>query len=290
MISSAHSPPEDRRHELGAFLRSRRERLSPTSVGIATGARRRTPGLRREEVAMIAGVGTTWYTWLEQGRDVRPSPEVLMALGRALRLDAAELRYLFILAGRPQPDRPSDAPEKVDEPLLRMLNSLSMQPAYVVGRRWDVLAWNDAAAAVFGDYGALQGDARNIVHMIFANPHHRRLLVEWEDLARIALAQFRAESAKYVGEPDFERLIAILMQSSPEFREWWPHRDVVRKLSGMKHIRHPSAGMMAFEHMSFSIDDGSDKRLIVYTPLAQENTIGKLGCLLETALVQKRSA
>src|SRR5919108_5182229 len=178
------SSEESRRRELGAFLRSRREKLSPSAAGIVAGPRRRTPGLRREEVAMAAGVGTTWYTWLEQGRDVRPSTEVLSALSQALRLDAAEKRHLFILAGRQLPERPANAPEKVDSPLLHVLNSLSMQPAYVVGRRWDVLAWNSAAAAVFGDYGALEGDARNIIHMVFTNPRHRRLLVDWEELAR----------------------------------------------------------------------------------------------------------
>jgi len=290
MSSFEPSPDDRRRQELGAFLRSRRERLSPADLGMAPGTRRRTPGLRREEVAMIAGVGTTWYTWLEQGRDVRPSPEVLEALSRALRLDAAEQRHLFILAGRPQPSRSTNAVEKVDAPLLHMLDSLSTQPAYVTGRRWDVLAWNAAAAAVFGDYGLLKGDERNIVHMVFTNPHHRRLLVDWEELARVALASFRAESAKYTGDADFERLIALLMQSSPEFRTWWPERDVVRRLSGVKHIRHPVAGNMTFEHMSFSIDDGSDMRLTVYTPLAQENTVAKLRGLLESLPPEKRSA
>jgi transcriptional regulator with XRE-family HTH domain len=135
--------------------------------------RRRTPGLRREEVAMIAGVGTTWYTWLEQGREVRPSVEVLTALAEALRLDAAEKQHLFILAGRQQPERRAAAPEKVDGPLLHMLQSLVLQPAYVVGRRWDVLAWNPAAAAVFGDYGLLEGVARNIVHMVSTGSNWR---------------------------------------------------------------------------------------------------------------------
>ncbi|TIT20398.1 MAG: helix-turn-helix domain-containing protein, partial [Mesorhizobium sp.] len=215
MDAISHSPEDSRRRELGAFLRSRRERLSPGTAGIACGARRRTPGLRREEVAMIAGVGTTWYTWLEQGRDVRPSVEVLTALSEALRLDAVEKRHLFILAGRQQPERRLAAPEKVDGALLHMLQSLVLQPAYVVGRRWDVLAWNPAAVAVFGDYGLLEGDARNIVHMVFTSPHHRRLLVDWEELARVVLASFRAESAKYVGDPDFDRLIALMMRSSP---------------------------------------------------------------------------
>ncbi|MGP0061894.1 MAG: helix-turn-helix transcriptional regulator [Beijerinckiaceae bacterium] len=272
---------ENRRRELGAYLRSRRERLTPADLGLAPGLRRRTPGLRREEVALLAGVGTTWYTWLEQGRDVRPSAEVLAALGAALRLDPAEKRHLFILAGRPPPDRTAAVPDRVEEPLSRMLASLVAQPAYVMGRRWDVLAWNRAAEMVFGDYGVLEGDARNIMHLIFTNKSHRRLLVDWEELARAALGLFRADSAKYVGDPAFERLIAELTRQSPEFRQWWPQRDVLRRLSGLKRLKHPTVGTMAFEHMSFAIDDGSDMKLIVYTPLPQENTIAKLNRLLQ---------
>src|SRR5882672_660204 len=156
-IDPAPAPASDmgRRRELGAFLRSRRERLAPGDVGLPDGARRRTPGLRREEVALLGGVGTTWYSWLEQGREVRPSVETLSALARALRLDPAERHHLYVLAGRPPPDDRARAPEEVGEPLRRMLDSLADQPAYVIGRRWDVLAWNRAAAAVFGDYGAL---------------------------------------------------------------------------------------------------------------------------------------
>ncbi|RTM03799.1 MAG: XRE family transcriptional regulator [Hyphomicrobiales bacterium] len=290
MDAVSHSPEDHRRRELGAFLRSRRERLSPDTAGIACGARRRTPGLRREEVAMIAGVGTTWYTWLEQGRDVRPSVEVLSALCQALRLDAAEQRHLFTLAGRQQPERRRIVQAKVEGPLLHMLQSLVLQPAYVVGPRWDVLAWNDAAVAIFGDYGLLEGDARNIIHGVFTDPHRRHLLVDWEQLARATLAAFRAESAKYTGDPDFERLIALMMRSSPEFREWWPQRDVVHRLSGLKHLRHPIAGAMTFEHMSLSIDDGSDMRLIVYTPLAEQNSVAKLRKLLEGLPTERRSA
>lgn len=239
---------------------------------------------------MIAGVGTTWYTWLEQGRDVRPSVEVLSALCQALRLDAAEQRHLFTLAGRQQPERRRIVQTKVEGPLLHMLHSLVLQPAYVVGPRWDVLAWNDAAVAIFGDYGLLEGDARNILHGVFTDPHRRHLLVDWEQLARATLAAFRAESAKYTGDPDFERLIGLMMRSSPEFREWWPQRDVVHRLSGLKHLRHPIAGAMTFEHMSLSIDDGSDMRLIVYTPLAEQNSVAKLRKLLEGLPTERRSA
>jgi transcriptional regulator with XRE-family HTH domain len=290
MDVSAPSPEDSRRRELGAFLRSRRERLSPSATGIAAGARRRTPGLRREEVAMIAGVGTTWYTWLEQGRDVRPSVEVLTALCEALRLDAAEKRHLFTLAGRQQPERRRITPVKIEGPLLHMLQSLVLQPAYIVGPRWDVLAWNAGAVAIFGDYGLLEGDARNILHGVFTDPHRRHLLVDWEQLARATLAAFRAESAKYTGDPDFERLIALMMRSSPEFREWWPQRDVVHRLSGKKYLRHPIAGSMAFEHMSLSIDDGSDMKLIVYTPLAEQNSVAKLEDLLKAQPKELRSA
>jgi transcriptional regulator with XRE-family HTH domain len=219
-----------RRRELGAYLRSRRARLAPGDVGLAPGVRRRTPGLRREEVALLAGVGATWYTWLEQGRNVRPSAEVLNRLGDALRLDPVEKKHLFILANRPNPDPPSAMEERIDEPLRRVLVSLAMQPAYVTGRRWDVLAWNKAATAVFGDFAALEGDARNIMHLIFTDARHRKLLIEWESIARISLGLFRADSAKYVGDPDFERLIAALTRLSADFRRWWPQRDVGRPL------------------------------------------------------------
>jgi len=281
----AQTPAADdiRTRELGAFLRSRRARLTPANVGLPAGARRRTPGLRREEVAMLAGVGTTWYTWLEQGRDVKPSIETLSAIGEALRLDAAEKRHLYILAGRQPPSPRPSLPEQVEEPLRRTLASLTIQPAYIMGRRWDVLAWNRAAEVIFGDYGALVGDARNIMHLLFTDQHHRRLLIDWEDLARMALGRFRAESAKYIGDPDFERLIALLTAASPQFRTWWPERDVIRQLSGVKTIRHPIAGGMRFEHMSFSIDDGSDMKLIVYTPLVEDDTVAKMSTLLDAA-------
>ncbi|WP_342363357.1 helix-turn-helix transcriptional regulator [Terrarubrum flagellatum] len=292
MLSVMTSAADDsRRRELGAFLRSRRERLAPGDVGLAPGFRRRTPGLRREETAALSGVGTTWYTWLEQGRDVRPSAEVLSALAKALRLDPAETAHLFHLAGRAAPENSlRGRPECVSEPLARMLKSMDHHPAYITGRRWDVLAWNDAACAIFGDYGALGPDERNIMHLIFAHPPHRSLLGDWEELARAALGLFRADSARHVGDPDFERLIQTLSRKSAEFRQWWPQRDVAHKLFGVKRILHPVAGAMAFEHTRFSIEDGSDMRLVVYTPLAAENTIAKLDALINPARPAKRAA
>ena len=269
-----------RRREFGAFLRSRRESLTPASVGLPSGFRRRTPGLRRDEVALLAGVGTTWYTWLEQGRDVRASAEVLSAVADALRLDPAERRHLFVLDGRPPPEPRLAGPEPVEEPLRRMLASLTGQPAYVLGRRWDILAWNRAAVALFGDYEKLKGDERNAMHLVFADEAHRRLLVDWDDLARTSLAMFRADSARYAGDPDFERLIARLKGASREFREWWPQHKVMSPLAGHKRIEHPIGGRMTFEYTSFAAAGPADVKLVVYTPLEDDQTVQKLEALL----------
>ena len=279
---------EARRRQSGAFLRSRRERLVPSDVGLPDGFRRRTPGLRREEVALLAGVGATWYTWLEQGRDVQPSAEVLSALADALRLDAAERRHLYILNDRPPPEPKPVGPERVEQPLLRMLDSLTGQPAYVLGRRWDVLAWNRAAELLFGDYGKLEGDQRNIMHILFANKAHRKLLVDWNEVASTALAMFRADSARYAGDTDFERLIKNLMSVSGEFRELWSRQDVLRSLSSHKRIKHPLAGRMTFEYTSFEVTGQTDMKLVVYTPLDSDCTVEKLGALLDGSANARR--
>src|SRR3569832_2188518 len=278
-----------RRRQCGEFLRSRRERLKPSDVGLPEGFRRRTPGLRREEVALLAGVGTTWYTWLEQGRDVRPSAAVLSALADALHLDGAERCHLYILNGRSPPELQPAGPERVEEPVLRMLESLTGQPAYVVGRRWDVLAWNRAAELLFGDYAKLDGDNRNIMHIVFTNRSHRELLMDWEEVASTALAMFRADSARYVGNPDFERLIGTLMQVSPEFRRLWPRQDVRRSLSNHKRIKHPLAGRMTFEYTSLEIVGLADMKLVVYTPLNEHRTAEKLGTLLSGPTAGKKT-
>ena len=271
---------EARQQALAEFLRSRRERLLPADVGLPPGTRRRTPGLRREEVAMLAGVGTTWYTWLEQGREVRPSAEALLGLAAALRLDPSEKRHLFVLSGRPPPEAESSPGAEVHEGARRMLASMQAQPAYITGWRWDLLAWNAASVAVFGDYGTLHGDARNTMHMIFANDAHRRLLTDWEHLARVTLATFRAETARYAGHPDLERLIATLNWTSAEFRAWWPRHEVLAPMAGNKRIDHPEMGRMTFEHMSLSVDGGGGLRLVVFTPLAEDGTTDKLHRLL----------
>jgi transcriptional regulator with XRE-family HTH domain len=288
-MNNADTTAVARRREFGAFLRSRRERLTPASVGLPRGFRRRTRGLRREEVALLAGVGNTWYTWLEQGRDVRASTKVLSALADALRLGPSERLHLFALNDSPAPEIRHMGPECVAEPLRRMLESLTGQPAYVLGRRWDVLAWNRAAEVLFGDYGKLNIDERNIMHLVFANKAHRRLLVDWDELAPTSLAMFRADSARYVGDPAFERLIATLMRSSAEFRTWWPKHEVLRALASQKRIRHSIGGRMVFEYTSFAVIDHPDMKLVVYTPLEQNQTAEKLRALLRDTTAHSRS-
>jgi transcriptional regulator with XRE-family HTH domain len=284
-MSEAASARPDRR-EFGSFLRSRRERLTPKAVGLPEGTRRRTPGLRREEVALLAGVGVTWYTWLEQGRNVRASHEVLAALSRALRLDSVERGHLFALHEEAPAEASPSCPEVVGEPLRRMLASLTGQPAFVLGRRWDVLAWNRAAVALFGDYAKREGDARNIMYMLFADPAHRQTLVDWEPLARISLAMFRVDASRHAGDPDFERLIGTLKRSSLEFLKWWPQYEVQVLVPGHKRLDHPKAGRMVFEYTSFNAP-GTDLKLVVYTPLAEERSVEKLERLLRSSIARE---
>ncbi len=272
-----------RRAALATFLRTRRMRLSPAAVGLPPGVRRRTPGLRREEVAVLAEVGATWYTWLEQGRDVRPSVEVLESVAIALRLDATERRHLFHLADRPLPGSPTPTPDTVSPTLLRMLNGFGTTPAYIKGRRWDVLAWNRAASAVILDFDSLPLERRNMVELIFTDPELRRRFADWESVARTTLAMFRADSGRYPGDPGIVNLVDRLLYASAEFRAWWPQHAVVARPEGRKEWLHPAAGCLLFEYARFSVDDGSDLKLVMYTPLVGTDTASKIEHLLASS-------
>ena len=229
---------------------------------------------------MLAGVGTTWYTWLEQGRDVRPSNEVLSALAGALRLDPTERRHLFVLHDRPAPERRPARAERVDEPLRRMLAQPDRAARFCARPALGRAGVEQGGRGGLWPYGRLEGDERNTLHLLFADPDHRRLLVDWEAVARASLAMFRADCARYAGDPDFERLVARLTRLSPEFAQWWPQREVARPLAGQKRIEHPAAGRMLFEYSSFGVGDPPDMKLIVFTPLEDEGTARKLDRLL----------
>jgi len=273
---------ERRREELADFLRHRREALKPEDVGLANGGRRRTPGLRREEVAQLAGVGTTWYTWLEQGRDVRASLDVLEALARAMRLNQAERGHLIML-GRGEEAPPCKSPvERVSPTLRRLIENLGPNPAYILGRRWDYLVWNDAAVALLGDLGAVPRAARNHAWLTFTDPARREMFTDWERSSRTLVAKFRADSARHLGDPTFESLIAALRRSSPEFARAWARHEVSRVGEGRKDLRHPLAGMMSFSHAVFHPAEKLDQRLVLYSPLPENETAAKLARLMSS--------
>jgi transcriptional regulator with XRE-family HTH domain len=271
---------ERRRAELADFLKKRRAAIKPEDVGLPNGGRRRTPGLRREEVAALAGVGATWYTWLEQGRDVRASLEVFEALAGALKLTPAE-RVHLILLGRGEEAPPCEQPaEKVSSAVRRLLENLGANPAYLLGRRWDYLAWNRAACAVFEDFGKLPKGARNHLWQTFTNPARRELVTDWDKSTRLLAAKFRADSAHHLGDPSFEQLIEALRNASPEFCKAWKRHEVERSGEGRKVLNHPVAGRLVFEHAVFHPQEAPEQRLILYSPTDEEDTRGKLAELL----------
>jgi transcriptional regulator with XRE-family HTH domain len=262
-----------RRDELRAFLRSRRARLSPSEVGLPDdGARRRTPGLRREELAALAGVGVSWYTWLEQGRDIHPSPEVLDAVARALRLDAAERATLFALARTelPLPDgsatTAAGAGDDGRELLVSLVEGLHPTPAYLLGPMTRILAWNDAASALFGSPDHLSPERRSLLWMLLVDPGATRSNPSREATARNMVARFRTEYARHVGEPAYEQFIAELREHSPWFTAWWGEHEVTDTQRGTKTIEHPTLGTLRLHHAQTVPTGAPDLRLTVYAP------------------------
>jgi transcriptional regulator with XRE-family HTH domain len=273
---------DHRLHELGDFLRTRRARLTPEEVGLPRGSRRKTPGLRRAEVAQMVGVSVDWYTWLEQGRSITPSTQVLERLVQTLRLDAHERTHLFLLAQHQAPPALLLEPESVSPALQHFLDQFGPHPAFVSGRRWDILAWNDAGCAVFGDYRQVTAPReRNTIWGIFTNPLARQFIVDWEEDARQLLAQFRSSCARYPGDAQLAELIQDLQLSSPEFRAWWPDHEVRGGQEGRKTLNHPQVGYLVFERLTFQVFDTPDLKVTVYTPLEEADTPRKLEQLLD---------
>jgi transcriptional regulator with XRE-family HTH domain len=257
---------------LGTYLRDRRARLDPSAYGFPA-TRRRTPGLRREEVAQRANVSATWYTWLEQGRGGAPSTEALERIAGALALNPDEREHLFLLAQHRPPVldyRPSEA---ISPRLQRVLDSLTTSPALVKNITWDVIAWNRAASVVLSDYGALPPQERNVLKIIFTNPGARVGMPSWEAVARFAVAAFRGESARAGAGASLrvEALVAELGARSPEFAQLWNERDVRSHGEGTKHIERLGVGPIAMDYASFGVDGQPDLSLIVYTPVTAQD-------------------
>jgi transcriptional regulator with XRE-family HTH domain len=268
-VTSGNPHGQRARHtELGAFLRTCRARLTPGDTGLPDGSasgRRRTPGLRREEVAELSGVGVTWYTWLEQGRDVSASAQVIDALARALLLTGDQHRHLRELAGLPPP--PTPAPDDDTLPRLqRLVDAQAPSPASVYDEHYDYLAWNQPYAVVRHDPGTLPAGRRNMVWMMFTDPGNRARMVRWESAARAVLSQFRVAAGRSPGDPRFGELTAALTQASPQFRDWWAEYSVRYFRPATIAIRHPDAGLIGLEMFQLRLIDQPRLVMVVQVP------------------------
>lgn len=252
-------------NRLGAFLRDRRGRLDPAALGFST-TRRRTPGLRREEVAARANVSVTWYTWLEQGRGGAPSADVLDRLAGALMLTEVEREHLYLIGLGRAPDVRRRASDGVTPRLQRLLDAFEIAPAIVRTAMWDVVAWNRPASVALADYGALPPAERNVLRMMFLDPRVRAAQTDWGAVARYVVAAFRADTARAGVDAEAAALAADLARVSPEFAAIWNGNDVGSHGEGGKEILHPIVGRIAFEFSSFGVDGRPDLGMVVYNP------------------------
>ncbi|WP_312403180.1 helix-turn-helix transcriptional regulator [Rhizobium sp.] len=266
---------------LGSYLRDRRAKLDPAEFGIET-RRRRTPGLRREEVAQRANVSATWYTWLEQGRGGSPSSDVLDRLARALALSSAEREHLFLLAQHRPPEIRHQPFEPISAQLQRVLDAMTFSPAVLRTALWDVVGWNAAASVVMTDYALLPREERNILKLIFCNERVRGHMVNWGRDARSAVASFRAEAIKAAPAQALQAMVEDLSQASPEFSAIWQDYDIQNYGAGTKHFRHEIAGDLMMEYSSFTVDGRPDLGLVVFTPMTEADA-ERVRQLLETA-------
>lgn len=275
---------DERRREIADFLKTRRMRRQPEELGLPRGRRRRTPGLRREEVAAAAGVSAEWYTWLEQAREVRPSAQVLTRIGAALRLEPNETRHLLTLGGYAVPVTGSDSPRSVSVSLRlqRLIDQMDYGPAWVFGERWDIVAWNRAASVIHGDLATLQGIERNALYQLFLGDRMRAMLVDWETHGRLCVAKLRATYASRVDDPWFNELVTVLRTRSVEFERWWNENDIETCQEGVKHYEHQEAGRLVFDFTVLEVLDErmSSLRLVAYVPAPGTGTREKMEELL----------
>ncbi|MEU9132034.1 helix-turn-helix transcriptional regulator [Kitasatospora sp. NPDC048540] len=276
--SAAPAPAAARRHELAAFLRSRRERIAPEQVGLPGLGRRRTPGLRREEVAQLAAVGVTWYTWLEQGRDIQVSVQVLDAVARALRLDPVERAHLFALAAAEDPVPQAEC-FTVTAPVRAVLDQFDPLPAAVLNSRYDVLAHNRAYTVLAGDLDLVPFEDRNVLWMAFTDTPFARHLVDLDAARRSVVARFRTAMAEHAADPGWKNLLARLAQAAPEFEAAWQRHEVDAPANGLKQFEIPGTGLLRFEYTNLWLGPRTGARVVAYTPQDAE-TRERLAALL----------
>src|SRR5215469_3474186 len=264
-----------RRQELSNFLRTRRARISTVDVGLPAAPRRRTPGLRREEVAQLAGMSATCYTWLEQARPINVSAEMLDNLARVLRLDGIERVQLFQLALREPVLNSKPKAQRISPLLKQMLDQMEELPAFIIGPRWDVLGWNLAAGAFFS-FASIPAAERNMVWLFFTASTLRSLIVDWPTRARDVLARFRVNYGRHAGDQQFVQLVERLKSVSAEFAEWWPRHDVLPQSEGLKRYNHPLVGRLQLQHVSFSVMDDPELTLTILAPARSADSRTKL--------------
>lgn len=262
--------------ELGDFLKTRRAKILPSQVGLPEGTRRRTPGLRREEVASLAGVGLTWYTWIEQGRSIQVSAQVLESLARALMLDSQEISHLYTLAGQAPPVSPPNSDETVDPMLQHMLDSLEFSPATVLDARWNVIAWNQATAKLSLNFGKINIYKRNLLRIMFTEEEFKKTFADWSTAAQGMVARFRAACGEFIDDPWVKELINELKIESAEFNLWWSMHDVKTEREQFKSVIHPILGKLDFEETSFLLTDNTGLKMSVFTPKAGTDTKEKI--------------
>ncbi|WP_407189542.1 helix-turn-helix transcriptional regulator [Bradyrhizobium centrosematis] len=259
---------------LSAFLRALRERQSPAEFGLAAGSRRRTPGLRREEVAQLCGLSATWYTWIEQGRDVSVSASTLARLARGLRLSRAERSYLFEVAGKRDPERPDnrDAPP---EAVLACVDAID-GPAYILDRTWGARRWNTKASRLFAGWLDTDGD-KNLLRYIFLRPEARTLIRDWTSRAHRVVAEFRAAVTAYADDPDICRLVDELRIGSPDFERCWQSQGVLAREGGERAFNHPAMGQLRYQQVSLSLAGWHDYRLTMLLPTGRGSAVEETG-------------
>jgi transcriptional regulator with XRE-family HTH domain len=250
---------------LGTYLKDRRAKLDPAALGFSA-KRRRTPGLRREEVAQRANISSTWYAWLEQGRGGAPSADVLDRIAGALMLTDVEREHLFLLGlGRP-PEVRYRKSEGITPRLQRVLDALDPIPAQIRTATWDVVAWNKAATVMLIDFGSLPPEQRNVLRFVFLDPSFRAAQYDWESVARFVVGAFRVDAARAGAAAEVEPLVEELCGLSPEFKAMWRDHNVQSHSEAVKHIRHPVLGPLAFEYSAFAVDGRPDLSLLIYNP------------------------
>jgi transcriptional regulator with XRE-family HTH domain len=274
---------QTRLEALSAFLKAQRAKILPESVGLTPGTRRRTPGLRREEVAQLAGVSLTWYTWLEQGRDIRVSASVLDCIATALQLTSDERKYLFDLAmesGSGAALLKEELPE-INPSLKKILHELRFCPTIITDRRYYIVGWNEAAAHVFMDFEQIPPEQRNMIRLLFTRKEFQRLAVNWEHFIRGFLAIFRAYYGQYVEDEWYGQFIGEMKEVHPDFEALWQQSEVKTAPDVLIEFRHAKAGKMLFHLTSLQVQGSADLRCSIYTPSPESNTESKLKQLME---------